>query len=43
VKKLFGKNPTNSIYDVEFNRSRFTENEIVEAILQISTIKGLIK
>jgi len=43
VKKLFGKNPINSIYDVEFNRSRFTENEIVEAILQISTIKGLIK
>ncbi len=42
VQKLFGKNPVNSIYDVEFNRSRFTESELVESIIQLALIKGLI-
>jgi len=42
VTKFFGKKPDNSVYDVELNRSRFTEKEIIDAIIQLADIKGLI-
>jgi hypothetical protein len=42
VTKFFGKQPDNSVYDVELNRSRFTEKEIIDAIIQLAVIKGLI-
>ncbi len=42
VTKLTGKKPDNMIYDVEINRSRFTEKELVDTILHIAAIKGLI-
>jgi cytidylate kinase len=41
VTKLFGKKPDNSVYDVELNRSRFSEKEIVDAIVQLAIIKGV--
>lgn len=41
VAKLFGKIPDNSVYDVELNRSRFSEKEIVDVIIQLAAIKGL--
>ena len=43
VSKLFGKKPDSSAYDVQINRSRFSEKEIAEAIIQLASIKGLIK
>ncbi len=42
VTKLFGKKPDSSSYDVEMNRSRFTEKDLAEAIIQLARIKGLI-
>jgi cytidylate kinase len=43
ITKLLGKKPDSSAYDVEMNRSRFTEKELADAIIQLSLIKGLIK
>jgi cytidylate kinase len=43
VAKLLGKKPDSSAYDVELNRSRFTEKELADAIIQLALIKGLIK
>ena len=43
VTKLFGKKPDSSTYDIQINRSRFSEKEIAEAIIQLASIKGLIK
>lgn len=43
ITKLLGKKPDSSAYDVELNRSRFTEKELADAIIQIALIKGLIK
>lgn len=42
VTKLFGKKPDSSSYDIEMNRSRFTEDELVGAIIQLAKIKSLI-
>jgi cytidylate kinase len=42
VKKFFGKSPDNSVYDIEINRSRFTEKELIDAIIQLAIVKGLI-
>jgi cytidylate kinase len=42
VTKCFGKKPDNSVYDVELNRSRFTEKEITNAIINLAEIKGLL-
>jgi len=42
VTKLFGKKPVSSDYDIEINRSRFTERETAEIIKQLAFIKGLI-
>jgi len=42
VTKLYGKKPDSSAYDVELNRSRFTEKELADAIIQLALIKGLI-
>ena len=42
VTRIIGHKPDHSIYDVAINRSRFTEQEIVETIIQLATIKGLI-
>jgi len=42
VTKLFGKSPDQLIYDVEFNRSRYTEKELVDSIIQLATVKGLL-
>lgn len=42
VTKLFGKKPAFSAYDIEINRSRFTEKELANAIIQLALIKGLI-
>jgi cytidylate kinase len=42
VKKLFGHMPDNSVYDIELNRSRFSEKQIVDTIIQLASIKGLI-
>lgn len=42
VTRYFGHKPDNSVYDAELNRSRFTENEIVEIIVQLAVIKGII-
>jgi cytidylate kinase len=43
VTKLLGRKPDSSAYDIELNRSRFTENELADAIIQLAFIKGLIK
>jgi len=43
VTKLLGRKPDSSAYDVELNRSRFTEQELADAIIQLARIKGLIK
>jgi len=43
ITKLLGKKPDSSAYDVELNRSRFTEEELADAIIQLALIKGLIK
>jgi len=43
VTKLLGRKPDSSAYDVELNRSRFTEQELADAIIQLALIKGLIK
>lgn len=42
VTKLFGKKPDSSMYDIEINRSRFTEKELADAIIQLALIKGLV-
>jgi cytidylate kinase len=42
VTRFFGHKPDNSVYDIEINRSRFSEQEIVEGIVQLASIKGLI-
>jgi len=42
VAKLFGKKADRHVYDIEMNCSRFTEKEIVGAIIQLAIIKGLI-
>jgi cytidylate kinase len=42
VTRFFGHKPDNSVYDIEINRSRFSEQQIVEAIVQLASIKGLI-
>ena len=42
VTKLYGKKPDSSAYDIEINRSRFTEKEIAAAIIQLALIKGLV-
>jgi cytidylate kinase len=43
ITKLLGKKPDSTAYDVELNRSRFTEKELADAIIQLALIKGLIK
>ena len=43
VTRFLGKKPDSSAYDVELNRSRFTEKELSDAIIQLALIKGLIK
>lgn len=42
LTKLFGKKPDSSCYDIEMNRSRFTEKELADSIIQLAFIKGLI-
>lgn len=42
VTKLLGKKPDSSAYDAELNRSRFTEKELADVIIQLARIKGLI-
>jgi hypothetical protein len=42
VTKIFGKKPNNSFYDIEMNRDRFTEKELVDSIVQLAAVKGLI-
>jgi len=42
VSRFFGHKPDNSEYDIEVNRSRFSEQEIVDTIVQLASIKGLI-
>ena len=42
LTKLFGKKPDSSCYDIEMNRSRFTEKELADSIIQLALIKGLI-
>jgi cytidylate kinase len=42
VARLFGNQKNPHAYDIEMNRSRFTEKEIVDSIIQIASIKGLI-
>ena len=42
LTKLFGKKPDSSSYDIEMNRSRFTEKELADSIIQLALIKGLI-
>jgi cytidylate kinase len=42
IAKLFGRKPELSDYDVQFNRAGFTENELVDAIIHLATIKELI-
>lgn len=42
VTKLFGNKPDSSAYDIEINRSHFTEKELANAIIQLAIIKGLI-
>jgi len=42
VSRIIGRKPDHSMYDVAINRSRFTEQEIVETIIQLASIKGLI-
>lgn len=42
VTKLFGKKPDSSAFDIEINRSRFTEEELADAIIQLALIKGLL-
>lgn len=42
VTKIFGKKPNNSFYDIEMNRNRFTEKELVDSIVQLAAVKGLI-
>jgi cytidylate kinase len=42
VTKLFGKKPDSSSFDIEMNRSSFTEKEIADAIIQLALIKVLI-
>ena len=39
--KVYGKSLTNLLYDVVINRSRFTEKEIVEIIIQLGKTKGI--
>ena len=41
VTKLF-EGKTDNLYDIEINRSSFTEKEIADTIIQIAAIKGLI-
>jgi cytidylate kinase len=43
ITRLLGKKPDSSTYDAELNRSRFTEKELADAIIQLALIKGLIK
>ncbi|MDO9255718.1 MAG: cytidylate kinase-like family protein [Bacteroidales bacterium] len=43
ITKLLGKKPDSSAYDVELNRSRFTEKELAGAIINLAQIKGLIR
>ena len=43
VTRLLGRKPDSSAYDVELNRSRFSEQELADAIIQLALIKGLIK
>jgi cytidylate kinase len=43
ITKLLGKKPDSSAYDAELNRSRFTEKELADAIINLARIKGLIK
>jgi len=42
VTKLFGGKTDSSTYDIEINRSRFTEKELADVIIQLAFIKGLI-
>jgi cytidylate kinase len=41
ITKIFGKKPDNSSYDVEINRSSFTEKQVAEAIIHLAEVKGL--
>ena len=42
VTRLLGKKPDSLAYDLEINRSRFTDVQIAEMIIQLATIKGII-
>lgn len=42
IAKLFGKTSEPRFYDIEINRSRFTEKEIVDLITELAVIKQLI-
>ena len=42
VTKLYGHKPDFSAYDIKINRSRFSEKDLVDAIVQLSVVKGLI-
>jgi len=42
VNKFYGNKHGNMVYDLVINRSRFTEDEIVEAIIQLAVIKGVV-
>jgi cytidylate kinase len=41
ITRIFGKEPDNSSYDVELNRSRFTEKQLAEAIIHLAEVKDL--
>jgi len=43
VTRLLGKKPNSATYDVEFNRCRFSEKQLADAVIQLAQIKGLFK
>ena len=42
ITRLLGKKPDSLAFDLEINRSRFTDAQIAELIIQLATIKGII-
>lgn len=42
ITRLLGKKPDSLAFDLEINRSRFTDAQIAEMIIQLAIIKGII-
>jgi cytidylate kinase len=42
ITRLLGKKPDSLAYDIEINRSRFTDTQLAELIIQLATIKEII-